>query len=165
MAGKTGTTQNYGDAWFVGFVPQLATAVWVGYPDKIVPMTSVHGIKVAGGTFPARMWSNYMMQAVSGIPIQQIETANPEDLGLRPLNEAPPTIPLPTTTVTTLPTTTTSSSIPPGASTTTTSTSIAPSTTTTTRRQQTTTTSTTTAPSTTTTTAAPNEETGDTADP
>ncbi|MGC9974681.1 MAG: PBP1A family penicillin-binding protein, partial [Gaiellaceae bacterium] len=38
-AGKTGTTENYGDAWFVGYTPQLAVAVWVGYPNKLVPMT------------------------------------------------------------------------------------------------------------------------------
>ena len=39
VAGKTGTTENYGDAWFVGYTPQLVAAVWVGYPDKLVPMT------------------------------------------------------------------------------------------------------------------------------
>ena len=38
VAGKTGTTENYGDAWFVGYTPQLAVAVWVGYPNKLVPM-------------------------------------------------------------------------------------------------------------------------------
>ena len=43
-AGKTGTTENYGDAWFVGYTPQLVTAVWVGYPNKLVPMTNqFHG--------------------------------------------------------------------------------------------------------------------------
>ena len=39
VAGKTGTTENYGDAWFVGYTPQLVAAVWVGYPNKLVPMT------------------------------------------------------------------------------------------------------------------------------
>ena len=39
VAGKTGTTENYGDAWFVGYTPQFVAAVWVGYPDKLVPMT------------------------------------------------------------------------------------------------------------------------------
>ena len=38
VAGKTGTTENYGDAWFVGYTPQLAVAVWVGYPDRLQPM-------------------------------------------------------------------------------------------------------------------------------
>src|SRR5204862_5580885 len=38
VAGKTGTTENYGDAWFVGYTPQLVVAVWVGYPNRLVPM-------------------------------------------------------------------------------------------------------------------------------
>src|SRR3954454_3627596 len=59
-AGKTGTTDNYRDAWFVGYTPNLASAVWVGYPNKQVEMRSVHGIEVAGGTFPARIWHDYM---------------------------------------------------------------------------------------------------------
>ena len=55
VAGKTGTTENYGDAWFVGYTPQLVTAVWVGYPKGLRPMLSeFHGRPVAGGTFPAR---------------------------------------------------------------------------------------------------------------
>ncbi|HEV7888126.1 MAG TPA: transglycosylase domain-containing protein, partial [Acidimicrobiales bacterium] len=92
VAGKTGTTQNYGDAWFVGFVPQLATAVWVGYPDRLTPMTNVHGIKVAGGTFPARMFSSYMQQALADTPIRDIETATPESLSLQLLDRAPPVV-------------------------------------------------------------------------
>ena len=56
-AGKTGTTDNYGDAWFVGYTPQLAVAVWVGYPDKLQPMLTEFGGKpVAGGTLPAQIW-------------------------------------------------------------------------------------------------------------
>src|SRR3954447_4665963 len=62
-AGKTGTTDNYRDAWFVGYTPNLASAVWVGYPNKQVEMRSVHGITVAGGTFPAQIWHDYMEQA------------------------------------------------------------------------------------------------------
>ncbi len=52
-AGKTGTTQNYRDAWFVGYTPQLVTAVWVGYGQTEKSMDDVHGIRVYGGTFPA----------------------------------------------------------------------------------------------------------------
>ena len=59
-AGKTGTTDNFNDAWFVGFTPKLTTAVWVGYPNAQVEMRSVHGISVAGGTFPAMIWHDYM---------------------------------------------------------------------------------------------------------
>ncbi len=64
-AGKTGTTENYGDAWFVGYTPQLVTAVWVGYPDKLIPMeTEFEGDPVAGGTFPALIWKSFMERAL-----------------------------------------------------------------------------------------------------
>jgi penicillin-binding protein 1A len=60
-AGKTGTTENYGDAWFVGFNKELTVAVWVGYPDRLRPMlTEYHGGPVAGGTFPAEIWHDFM---------------------------------------------------------------------------------------------------------
>ena len=60
-AGKTGTTENYGDAWFVGFNKELTVAVWVGYPDKLQPMeTEYRGSQVAGGTFPAEIWHDFM---------------------------------------------------------------------------------------------------------
>src|SRR5919197_1315390 len=59
-AGKTGTTDSFSDAWLVGFTPHLTTGVWVGYPNQRVSMTNVHGIEVAGGTFPARIWHDYM---------------------------------------------------------------------------------------------------------
>jgi penicillin-binding protein 1A len=57
QAGKTGTTDNETDAWFSGYQPNLATAVWVGYPESnAISMTDVHGIVVFGGTFPAEIW-------------------------------------------------------------------------------------------------------------
>ncbi len=57
QAGKTGTTDRATDAWFSGYQPNLATAVWVGYPQSnAIEMTSVHGITVYGGTFPAEIW-------------------------------------------------------------------------------------------------------------
>jgi penicillin-binding protein 1A len=65
VAGKTGTTSNYGDAWFIGWTPQLTTAVWVGYPDKLVPMnTQYDGGPVEGGTWPAIIWHAFMVQAL-----------------------------------------------------------------------------------------------------
>jgi penicillin-binding protein 1A len=64
-AGKTGTTENYGDAWFVGFTDRYTVAVWVGYPDRLKYMkTEYHGQPVAGGTFPAEIWHDFMMQAI-----------------------------------------------------------------------------------------------------
>jgi membrane peptidoglycan carboxypeptidase len=65
-AGKTGTTENYGDAWFVGYTPQLVAAVWVGYPNRLVPMlTEYDGEAVAGGTFPALIWRTFMQRALA----------------------------------------------------------------------------------------------------
>jgi penicillin-binding protein 1A len=67
-AGKTGTTDNHADAWFSGYVPQLETTVWVGYPQGEIPMENVHGISVAGGTFPATIWHLFMEQALANAP-------------------------------------------------------------------------------------------------
>ncbi|MSO96007.1 MAG: PBP1A family penicillin-binding protein [Thermoleophilia bacterium] len=70
-AGKTGTTDNYGDAWFVGYTPQLAVAVWVGYPDELKPMLTEFGGKpVAGGTLPALIWKSFMTRADRRFKIQ-----------------------------------------------------------------------------------------------
>ncbi len=61
VAGKTGTTENYGDAWFVGWTHDYTVAVWVGYPNKLVPMkTEFNGQPVAGGTYPAGIWKTFM---------------------------------------------------------------------------------------------------------
>jgi len=63
-AGKTGTTQNNKDAWFVGFRCNFVASVWMGYPgfdgQPVLPMTSVHGERQEGGRFPARMWHDFM---------------------------------------------------------------------------------------------------------
>lgn len=65
-AGKTGTTQSYRDAWFVGWSRDISTAVWVGHRDGQVAMLDVHGIKVTGGSFPARIWAEFMRPATRG---------------------------------------------------------------------------------------------------
>ncbi|HXV05172.1 MAG TPA: transglycosylase domain-containing protein, partial [Solirubrobacterales bacterium] len=67
QAGKTGTTDRFTDAWFAGYQPNLATVVWVGYPQSNrIEMTSVHGIVVYGGTFPAQIW--HSLYAGAGVP-------------------------------------------------------------------------------------------------
>jgi penicillin-binding protein 1A len=72
-AGKTGTTSNYGDAWFVGWDSKYTVAVWVGYPNSLVPMTTqFDGGPVLGGTFPALIWHNFMTSAL------QVEQARAE---------------------------------------------------------------------------------------
>ena len=67
-AGKTGTTDDHTDAWFCGYTPTLSTTVWVGYPQGQVPMENVHGISVAGGTFPAIIWNLFMRTAIGNTP-------------------------------------------------------------------------------------------------
>jgi membrane peptidoglycan carboxypeptidase len=68
VAGKTGTSQEYENAWFVGFTPQLSTAVWMGSPVGNVPMRSVGGIRVTGGSYPARIWNAFMVAALKDLP-------------------------------------------------------------------------------------------------
>jgi 1A family penicillin-binding protein len=77
-AGKTGTTQDYRDAWFVGYTPQLVCAVWMGYtPER--PMRNVHGRKVFGGTFPAPIWHDFMIKALEGLPVLDFNSAPAPD--------------------------------------------------------------------------------------
>lgn len=66
VAGKTGTTDDYKDAWFCGMTPTHTSCVWVGYP-KPRSMTNVHGISVAGGSFPAQIWGRFMTGALKGV--------------------------------------------------------------------------------------------------
>jgi len=76
--GKTGTTDNHADAWFSGYTPQLETTVWVGYPGGEIPMESVHGIAVAGGTFPATIWHLFMQAALWRAPVLEfLQPRNP----------------------------------------------------------------------------------------
>jgi penicillin-binding protein 1A len=67
-AGKTGTTDDFGDAWFAGVTTRASTVVWVGYQNAKIPMTAVHGIRVAGGTFPAMIWGLFMRAAYASNP-------------------------------------------------------------------------------------------------
>ena len=67
-AGKTGTAQNYADATFVGYTPQRAAAVWVGFPDAQIPMEPpTTDIRVTGGTYPAQIWREIMIAAHDGV--------------------------------------------------------------------------------------------------
>jgi penicillin-binding protein 1A len=67
-AGKTGTTDNYADAWFSGYTPRLEATVWIGYPSAEIPMLNVHGTAVSGPTFPAQIWHTYMGTAIGNRP-------------------------------------------------------------------------------------------------
>lgn len=83
-AGKTGTAQEYRDAWFAGYTPDLSAAVWVGYPDGLIEMKTSCGaappskcrptrITVAGGTWPAQIWRAFMVEALAGVPPRDFE--------------------------------------------------------------------------------------------
>ena len=86
-AGKTGTAQEYRDAWFAGYTPDLSAAVWVGYPQGLVemkpscsgstseciPTRTITGSGVTGGSFPATIWQKFMLQALSGEPADAFE--------------------------------------------------------------------------------------------
>ena len=92
-AGKTGTAQEYRDAWFVGYTPNLVAAVWVGYPQGQIEMkTSCLGsttgtdgipdclptrITVTGGEWPTHIWTAFMLRALSDYPIESFDV--PED--------------------------------------------------------------------------------------
>lgn len=77
-AGKTGTQQDNTNSWFVGYTPQLSTAVWVGDPDGYTPMTAENvpefgadGVRrVQGGTYPAGIWRTYMEPALYGLAVE-----------------------------------------------------------------------------------------------
>jgi membrane peptidoglycan carboxypeptidase len=68
-AGKTGTTQDNGDAWFAGYTPNYTAVVWMGYPEGAQhQMDDVHGRAVTGGSFPADIWKQFMDRALTDVP-------------------------------------------------------------------------------------------------
>jgi penicillin-binding protein 1A len=106
VAGKTGTSEQFSDAWFAGYVPQLATSVWVGYPGERIPMLNIRGYeKIDGGTFPMDVWSLYMQRAMQEYPeVMQFSPPSPDlDLEVKTDGRAydPPDPPSATTSGTT----------------------------------------------------------------
>jgi penicillin-binding protein 1A len=77
-AGKTGTTDAHVDAWFIGFTPQVTTAVWMGDPNGETPMTNVGGISVWGASYPADVWAAFMKAAHTGAPVHNFIPPNEE---------------------------------------------------------------------------------------
>jgi penicillin-binding protein 1A len=108
IAGKTGTAENYVDAWFCGYVPQLATCVWVGYPNRELPMNYVEGYApVYGGTIPALIWHDFMAGALENAPVEEFATPEIAPPTTRYYPYSPTTTASTTTTTTTVSTTTT----------------------------------------------------------
>jgi len=76
-AAKTGTTSELVDAWLDGYTPRYATVVWMGYPNRRVSMTDVHGEPQQGGYLPAEIWHDYMASVTEGQPC--IEFPQPKE--------------------------------------------------------------------------------------
>ncbi len=95
VAGKTGTTDDYTNAWFVGYTPELAASVWVGYANANTPMHDVSGVAdVTGGSIPAAIWHDVMAAATASIPV----AAFPPLLPLPPSPRSPAPAPDPAAT-------------------------------------------------------------------
>jgi membrane peptidoglycan carboxypeptidase len=78
VAGKTGTSESFFDAWFIGYTPQLLTGIWMGYEEggqtleyDLEYARELHGLY--GGITPAEIWKTYMEQALEGEPIEHFE--------------------------------------------------------------------------------------------
>jgi penicillin-binding protein 1A len=88
LAGKTGTAEDFEDAWFCGYVPQLAACVWVGHPQAEIPLRNVAGFaEVVGGSIPARIWHDFMAPAMRDKPARSMPAPTPARLGTQPLSE------------------------------------------------------------------------------
>jgi penicillin-binding protein 1A len=133
-AGKTGTTDEYRDAWFVGYTCHLTAAVWMGYPgNETIYMRNVHGQQVTGGSFPATIWRKFMATVMEGRPpcppferpaqapapddtapdtqiVSDTTTPPTSETTAPPTTQAPPSTPPPTPPPTTSPPTT---AVPP----------------------------------------------------
>jgi membrane peptidoglycan carboxypeptidase len=84
MAGKTGTTQGNGDAWFAGYTPEYAAVVWMGYPEgPDRPMDDVRGGSVTGGGLPSELWRIFMEGALADVEPTDFQPP-PEELLRRP---------------------------------------------------------------------------------
>ncbi len=128
-AGKTGTSQEFGNAWFIGFTPELSTSVWIGDKTGNVPLLNVKGVaRVTGGSIPAATWKAFMSEALKDVPPSEFRvpvpltaTSTTSSTLFDPNQFVPPpfeetTIPFDTTASTLDPTTTT---LPPPTTTTT----------------------------------------------
>ena len=85
QAGKTGTAQQWRDAWFVGFIPQLVGAVWVGFPEGEIDMVwpKVRLDHVTGGSWPAEIWHAFMVNATKGLPVLEFREPNVRYISVR----------------------------------------------------------------------------------
>ena len=91
ISGKTGTTEGYGDAWFVGWTPDYTIAVWVGYPDEFKSMeTEFQGESVAGGTFPAGIFKTFVESILRIYPPEDDEEVDESETPVAPVAPTEP---------------------------------------------------------------------------
>ncbi|HEX2699438.1 MAG TPA: transglycosylase domain-containing protein [Acidimicrobiales bacterium] len=77
-AGKTGTAQEFRDAWFIGYTPTLSAAVWIGNKAKPTPLRNVKGLeRVTGGSIPAETWKLFMDEAMKDVPVSDFPVPIP----------------------------------------------------------------------------------------
>ena len=100
VAGKTGTANEWRDAWFVGYTPDLVAAVWVGFPERLRSMVPpATPIRVTGGSWPAQIWHRVMERALAGTPVSDFRepapVAPPERIAASTPRPAPDTVALP----------------------------------------------------------------------
>ena len=84
IAGKTGTHQGFREAWFIGFIPQYTSSVWIGFAEEQLPLTDVEingevVSNVSGGRVPAPMWKEFMEKVVEDLPVEEWP-ADPSDI-------------------------------------------------------------------------------------
>ena len=89
VAGKTGTTDEHADAWFIGYTPDVSTAVWMGYTRGEIPMENVHGISVSGGSFPAEIWRRFMEAALWRTPPRDFPDEPADPVEWEPFQRGP----------------------------------------------------------------------------
>src|SRR5260370_6230138 len=82
-AGKTGTTQDYRDAWFIGYTGELLAGVWLGNDDD----TAMN--KVTGGSLPAAAWRAFMLAATKGLPVKPLAVSGPGSETAAAVEESP----------------------------------------------------------------------------
>ena len=99
-AGKTGTTEDFNDAWFAGYTPDLAAVVWNGYAEGGKKLRDVRGRNVTGGSFPAQMWTAFMIDALEGVEPTPFEQPPPEPRDTPTAQPSPTTAVTPTATIT-----------------------------------------------------------------
>jgi penicillin-binding protein 1A len=114
-AGKTGTSESFSDAWFVGYTPQLVASVWMGYTNGRQPLVNIKGLpQVFGGTLPAQTWHDFMTAALANVAVEDFKPPIPS---FGPLSSATTTRPV--TRTTRPPSTTTLFTVPSAPTTTT----------------------------------------------